>query len=289
MKTDALCYQVLQSLPQTYFEAIGAPASTAAGYTFASEELKQAGLRIDGVFLPKRKEDPVHFIEVLFYKTPHAYSNLFAKTFLWLDTKNPAQDWHACLIFANRKLEPDDARPYQPLLDCSKVTRIYLDELPPAGDDQLGLGILKIIASPPEQATELARRWLDREMASREKSVAVRRKRIELIELAVLAHFPGLSRKELNRMLNILEEFRDTKVFQELLEEGMEKGMEKGLEKGMEKGIQKGLEEGLEKGRREIALRLLAKNHSVAEVAELTGLSVQRVRALKKTNSRGAN
>jgi predicted transposase/invertase (TIGR01784 family) len=52
--------------------------------------------------------------------------------------------------------------------------------------------------------------------------------------------------------------FRETKVYQEALEEGREEGL------------------------REVALRLLAKEHSVAEVAELTGLSIQRVRTLKK-------
>ena len=62
-----------------------------------------------------------------------------------------------------------------------------------------------------------------------------------------------------------IKDFRETKVYQEALQEGREEGLEKGLEQG----------------RREIALRLLAKGHSVAEVAELTGLSAQRVRALK--------
>src|SRR5687767_3435763 len=90
VKTDAFFYRVFQEIQPTYFELIGASES-AADYTFASEELKQAGMRLDGIFLPKRAGKPVHFVEVFFYKTPHAYSNLFAKVFLWLETKNPAQ------------------------------------------------------------------------------------------------------------------------------------------------------------------------------------------------------
>jgi predicted transposase YdaD len=112
VKTDALFYQVFQELPQSYFELIGAPAAMAAGYKFASEELKQVGMRLDGIFLPTRSIAPVHFVEVFFYKAPNAYSNLFAKVFLWLEAKNPAQDWHACIIFANRRLEPAATRPY---------------------------------------------------------------------------------------------------------------------------------------------------------------------------------
>ncbi len=33
----------------------------------------------------------MHFVEVYFYATPNVFSNLFAKVFLWLETKNPAQ------------------------------------------------------------------------------------------------------------------------------------------------------------------------------------------------------
>jgi predicted transposase/invertase (TIGR01784 family) len=59
-----------------------------------------------------------------------------------------------------------------------------------------------------------------------------------------------------------IKDFRETKVYQEALEEGRKEGL------------------------REVALRLLAKAHSVAEVAQLTGLSIQRVRALKKGTGR---
>jgi predicted transposase/invertase (TIGR01784 family) len=68
-------------------------------------------------------------------------------------------------------------------------------------------------------------------------------------------------REELERMLE-LTDIRETKVFQEALEEGMEKGMEQALER--------------------VALRSLAKGYSVADVSELTGLSVPRVKRLKK-------
>jgi predicted transposase/invertase (TIGR01784 family) len=203
-------------------------------------------------------------VEVFFYRTPHAYSNLFAKVFLWLETKNPAQNWHACIIFAHRRLEPRETLPYAALLGSKQVTRVYLDELPRGGDDQLGLGILRMIASSPTQALADAKKWLTR-VGDWKKPVPIRRKAVELIELAVLGHFPSLGRKELEDMLQI-RDFRETKVYREAREEGLEEGLEKGLEEG----------------RREIALRLLAKKHSVAEVAELTGLSVQRVRALKK-------
>ncbi len=78
----------------------------------------------------------------------------------------------------------------------------------------------------------------------------------------MLGHFPILNREELERMLQITN-FRETRVFQEALEEG------------------------LEKGREEIVLRLLAQKFSVAEVAEWTGLPVARVKSLKRKMSNG--
>jgi predicted transposase/invertase (TIGR01784 family) len=264
MKTDALFYQLFQDLPDCYFELIGAPAELAEGYTFASEELKQAGMRCDGVFLPSQADKPVHFVEVFFYKTAHAYSNLFSKVFLWLETRNPAQDWHACIVFGSRRLEPLPRHPYRALLASEQVTRIFLDELPEPAEHQLGLGIVDLIASPASEALPKARRWLDRIRILRQP-VAVRRKAVELIETVVLGHFPRLSRKELEKMLEI-KDFRETKIYREALEEGLEKGREQ--------------------ERAEIAARLLARQFSPAEVARLTGLSVQRVRSLRKKNGK---
>lgn len=64
-------------------------------------------------------------------------------------------------------------------------------------------------------------------------------------------------REESERMLE-LTDIRETKVFQEALEEGREAALE------------------------QVALRSLAKGFSVADVAELTGLAVAHVKRLKK-------
>lgn len=265
MKTDALLYQLFRELPECYFELIGASGESAEGYSFKAEELKQSGLRLDGVFVPARPGKPVHFVEVFFYRSAHAYSNLFAKVFLWLETKNPIQDWHACVVFANRALEPTELHPYRALLASDQVTRIYLEDLPEAKRDQFGLGILELIASPPQQALAKAKTWIAR-LRLAKKPVDLRRKLLELIETVMLCQFPKLSREELEHMLQI-KEIRETRVFQEALEEGLEKG--------------------LKEGREEVAVRLLKKKFSIADVAELTGLSAQRIKQLKKKSGKG--
>ncbi len=54
MKSDSLFYRLFKETPGSYFELIGQPASLAAGYRFTSEELKHTGLRLDGLFVPRR-------------------------------------------------------------------------------------------------------------------------------------------------------------------------------------------------------------------------------------------
>lgn len=260
MRTDALFYRLFQEVPACYFEAIGADAKVAEQYTFTSEELKQAGLRLDGIFVPKRPEDPVHFVEVYFYPSPKVYSNLFAKVFLWLETKNPEQDWHASVFFASRNLEPTNLRPYRNLIDSDQVSRVYLDELPEADESQVGLGIMRMIVSTPERALAKAKLLLER-VGESKSIVAETREMIELIEVVVSGHFPGLGRKELAKMLQI-KDFRETKVYQEIREEGLERGRVE--------------------TRTAIAKRLLQEKFSVREVVEYTGLPLRQVQKLRK-------
>ena len=66
------------------------------------------------------------------------------------------------------------------------------------------------------------------------------------------------------------------------IEQGLEKGLEKGLEQGIEKGLEQGLEQGIEKGLLEVALRLLEKGISIAEVCDVTKLSRRKVSKLAK-------
>lgn len=107
---------------------------------------------------------------------------------------------------------------------------------------------------------EKARTWHER-ASKLKKSVALRRKALQLIETIVLGHFPGLTPTELAAMLKI-KDIRKTRFYQEVLEKGREAERE------------------------EIASRLLARNLPAAEVAALTGLSVRRVRSLVKKNGK---
>jgi predicted transposase/invertase (TIGR01784 family) len=263
VRSDEIFYRVFQEAPASYFELIGAPAETAAGYKFTAEELKHAGLRLDGLFVPTRPGAPVHFVEAFTYKTQHTYSNLLAKVFLWLDTHNPLQDWRACVIFASRDLEPSDTSPYHELLESGRVQRVFLDERSEPAADQFGLGILELIVCPTGATLTKAKTWVQR-VRDAKRSMANRRRLVELIEVVVLGRLPNLGRKELEHMLQ-LADIRESTVFAEGVEAGKKEGKEQALE--------------------QVALRLLAQGDSVAEVVKVTGLSVAHVKSLKKTKA----
>ena len=53
-------------------------------------------------------------------------------------------------------------------------------------------------------------------------------------------------------------------------------------EKGIEKGRKEGKEEGKEEGRKEFALKLLAHNFPLDEIANLTNLSIEEIKKLKQ-------
>jgi predicted transposase YdaD len=79
------------------------------------------------------------------------------------------------------------------------------------------------------------------------------------------------------------------------MEKGKELGKEEGIREGMEKGKELGKEEGRQEGRQEgraerdieVALNGLAKGVDEQTIADLTGLSLAQIRALKKAFSNG--
>jgi predicted transposase YdaD len=75
------------------------------------------------------------------------------------------------------------------------------------------------------------------------------------------------------------------------IKEGIEKGKEEELRKEWKKGKELGKEEGRQEGRAErdieVALSGLAKGVDEQTIADLTGLSLAQIRALKKAFSNG--
>jgi len=57
--------------------------------------------------------------------------------------------------------------------------------------------------------------------------------------------------------------------------------IEYGFDKGLEKGRKQGIEQGAHNNSKKMALKLLAKNYQLEEIAELTELSIDEIKAIK--------
>jgi len=261
MKRDSLFFSYFKELPGSFFQLVGRPESDAERYDLKAIEYKETAVRLDGVFLPRHPEvDPAYIWEAQHYSSEKVYANLLSKIGRFLEHGDPKQDWVAVVIYPNRSMEQENLRPYRCLIDSDQLVRIYQDELPPAQPDQFELGILELIAAKPEVALEKAKAMVPRILGSK-RPIPFRKIVIQFIETVILYQFPHMSRTEIEKMLQV-SDVRQTRVYQEALEEGREEGMEK--------------------GREEIALKLLKLHVPAKTIAEATGLTAAQIRKLKK-------
>ncbi|MDW8436943.1 MAG: Rpn family recombination-promoting nuclease/putative transposase [Chloroherpetonaceae bacterium] len=227
MRTDKLVYLIFKRLPQGFFSLIGRNPDDAQNYLFKSVELKETAFRIDAIFQPKT-DDITYFVEAQFQPDEDLYKRFFAEIFLYLKQFD-ASDWQGVVIYPNRNIEPKKIRPYQKLLEVGLAKRIYLDELPSRKDDPATL--FKLLVEPERSASELAREMVEGSSALY----------LDVVQQILFYKFKDKSRREIMKMLGIEEEIlRETRAFQEILEEGRQEGIEKGRAEGIEKGRMEG-------------------------------------------------
>jgi predicted transposase/invertase (TIGR01784 family) len=233
MITDPLFYRLFETSPETFFMMLGMAAEvakeTAGRYQYQAIEFKETAHRTDGVFLPKEAGLPIYFLEVQFYPLPSVFADLLAKVFTYLKRHDPAQGFVGVVLFADRSLEPAEAAPYRPLCDAGLIRRFYMDEMPEVADAPLGLSILYLIRQTESQAPGMARDLVSRAKTEIADS-AFRADLIELIETVVIYKLPRLSREEIQAMLKV-RDIRETRVYQEALEEGEKKGRDRAIVK----------------------------------------------------------
>lgn len=187
---------------------------------------------------------------------------------MFLDQNKLTNDWYAVVIYPKRSTEPDETWLYRSLLASSQVQRVYLDELEPTGDDtSIGLGIVQLIVEKPASSADKARELIRQAGRSPATSDISTQEIIELIETIIVYKFPQLSRQEVEEMLG-LSELKQTRVYQEALEEGRQEGR------------QEGRHEGLQEGKLAAVPLLLQAGLSVEQIAQQLGLDVEAVRQI---------
>ena len=132
------------------------------------------------------------------------------------------------------------------------------------GESSLGVGVVKLVIETEESAPALARRLIA-QANQQLTDTKIKRDLINLIETIIVYKLPKKSRKEIEAMLG-LSELKQTRVYQEALEEGKAEGEAKGKAEAT----------------RKFALKLLRTGMNLQQIAEVTELSLQQIQALQK-------
>jgi predicted transposase/invertase (TIGR01784 family) len=224
LKTDSIFYRLFQVDPSLLFDLLGQSPDLAQGYEFRSVEIKQLAFRIDGVFLPKPEaaDQTVWFVEVQFQKDPHFYHRFVAEISLFLDQHPQTVDWQAAVFFANRSIEPDHVHLHRAFVYSDQVHRIFLDDFSRIATASINIGLIQLVLAKEADAVTQAKALLARTQTQAQTDAEMAAI-IELIETIVVYKFPQFSREEIERMLG-LSELRQTKVYQEALQEGEQVG-----------------------------------------------------------------
>ncbi|WP_287130087.1 Rpn family recombination-promoting nuclease/putative transposase [Candidatus Cyanaurora vandensis] len=270
MKTDSLFYTFFQTLPSAFFDTLGLPPQTADRYSFDSIEVKQLSFRIDGVFLPQTPDLPIYFVEAQFQSDAAFYSRFFSEIFMYLDKVLLTNDWRDVVLYPRRSIdpaeEPQNIR-YRELLQPSRVQRLYLNELGDRGRTLPGVGLLCLAVVQEAEVTEYVRGVLRQAQAQGEGYYDLM---LELVGRTLVQRYPEISRKELMSMMELqLTGWKESRVFREVLAEGRAEGELKGKA------------EGKLEGKLEAVPALVARGFTVAEIAEILGLSVAQVQAVQ--------
>ncbi len=237
MKTDSIFYRLFQEFPEIFFELIGQNLDRAENYEFTSVEVKQLAFRIDGLFIPKTEDSDQSFylVEVQFQPDKNLYYRLFSELFLYLRQYQPSYPWIVVAIYPTRSVERIENLHFSYLLASPQVRRIYLDELDSEVNTSLGVGVVKLIIEEEETVAEKARLLIEQAKQQLVDEV-VKANLIELIETIIVYKLPGKSREEIEAMLG-LSDLKQTKVYQEALEEGEQKARLEAIPELLKEGL----------------------------------------------------
>ena len=107
--------------------------------------------------------------------------------------------------------------------------------------------------------------------------------------MEIVEQFPC---EALDKIFKKLAEYADSKTLTKEEQEKYDNSMmvmwdnyavyKHAVEKGIEKGKEEGRKEGIEKSRKELAMKLLARNTPLDEIADLTDLSIDEIKKLKQ-------
>lgn len=235
MKTDKIFHKLFAEYPYILFELIGRVNEKDNYHPYKSVEVKEKSLRIDGVLVPLLPPFPLLIVEVQMQPDVRFYRRLFAETMLYLHQQDYAGLWKAIVILRDRSMEPVKDPAHQVFFDAGFIEVYFIEDLRTNEVENLAFDLLRLIIASQAEAVPLAKRVMH--LSHNPTTKITEQNLAQVIEMIVFSKFPKLSREEIQAMLALDFDIKNTVIYQQAEKEGLEKGMERGLEKGMEKGI----------------------------------------------------
>lgn len=213
MKTDSLFYRLFQDWPQLALELLKLPYS-ADSYRFVSEEIKQTGFRMDGLFKPndQNPNQPIIFAEVQYQSDIELYGRLFTEITLYLYRQKPARPWIAMVIYPDRQTERPAGIEFEAFTQLPQLQRIYLEDYQQASTDSPLQSLLSLIACQDRQTVELAQKLVKQRKI---QGIDI----LNFVETVLVYKLPQLTREEIKTMLGLDTELKQTRFYQEIAEE----------------------------------------------------------------------
>ena len=286
MKTDSFFHRFFREFKNTFFELIGEDASHAEHYEFISVEVKEQAFRFDGVFRPDNLKAPLFFFEAQFQLEDDFYLRFFAEIAVYLRQKKPVTPWRAVVLFPTRDHDFGVDPHYQEFFASGRLRRLYLNELPQEALEKFPLNLFRIILDSEQLALVTAQN-LVRQLPRQNLNTQTQETFIEMLINLLLSKLPQMSRKEIEKMLTpVFADIRKSRFYQEVAEELTQELTPKLTQELTPKLTQEltpklTLASKLEE-KREIAATLLRRKMSLKFVSEVTGLSQDEIRMLKK-------
>ena len=179
---------------------------------------------------------------------------------LYLKQNQQVRYWQAIVVYPQPDVEVQEIGTLNEVLRPPILQIVYLNQLGAIAALPISLGIVRLIVEPVASVPQAARGLVDRVQQS-PLADADRDKFVELIETILVYAFPRLSRQEIAAMLGITD-LRETRVYQDALEEGRQEGRQAGRQEGRQGGRQEGRQEEAQS----FVLRLL--NRKVGPLSE---------------------
>lgn len=289
MKTDSFIHRFFREFKGAFFELLGEDASQAERYEFISVEVKEQAFRFDGVFRPDSASAPLFFFEAQFQLEDDFYLRFFAEIAIYLRQKKPLSPWRAVVIFPTHEQDAGIEPHYHEFFDNGRLRRLYLNELPKEALEKFPLNLFRIILDSEQKALTTAQ-TLVRQLPEQSLSAPSQEAFISMLINLLLSKLPQMSRKEIEKMLTpMLSDVRKSRFYQEVEEELTQELTPKLTQELTPRLTQELMPQFTQEGKlaekREIAATLLRKKMSLKFVSDVTGLSPEEVRMLKKAKA----